>query len=43
MMGEGAFILLKTGRCEPEREKQDQGRIANLYKILSVAPRRREK
>jgi hypothetical protein len=36
-MGDGAFILLKTGRFEPETTKQAEIRLANLQKILRIA------
>jgi hypothetical protein len=38
MMGGGAFILLKAGRPWPESAKQAEIRLANLLKILSIAP-----
>jgi hypothetical protein len=38
MMGGGAFILLKTGRPEPESAKQAKNRLAGLLKILQIAP-----
>jgi hypothetical protein len=36
MMGEGAFVLLKTGRYRPESAKQAEIRLAILLKILQI-------
>jgi hypothetical protein len=37
-MGEGAFILLKSRCAGPESAKQVEIRLANLLKILAIAP-----
>jgi len=38
MMGGGAFILLKVGHLWPKTAKQAEIRLANLLKILHIAP-----
>ena len=42
-MGEGAFLLLKTGDSRRESSKQTEIRLAILLKILRIRPFRRRK
>jgi hypothetical protein len=42
-MSDGAFLLLKAGRIRPESWQQAEIRLANLLRILRIAPPGREK